>query len=113
INRGGEKIFPREVEEVLLADPDVTAAVVVGWDHEVLGQVPVAFLVVKDVDTAEGRERAREVVSRVQERCAQVLGRPKRPAAFHVVDRFPAGATGKVRRAAVHDDGAIYSVLSG
>ncbi|MGH9082986.1 MAG: AMP-binding protein, partial [Acidimicrobiales bacterium] len=39
INRGGEKIFPREVEEVLLADPGVVAAVVVGWEHEALGQV--------------------------------------------------------------------------
>lgn len=113
INRGGEKIFPREVEEVVLADPDVAAAVVVGWDHEVLGQVPVAVLVVKDVADTAARRRAQEVVSRVQDRCAQALSRPKRPVAFHVVDRLPAGATGKVRRAAVRDDGAIYSVLAG
>ena len=45
INRGGEKIFPREVEDVLLAHRAVADAVVVGRDDEVLGQVPVAYVV--------------------------------------------------------------------
>src|SRR5579875_568042 len=45
INRGGEKFHPREVEEVLLADPRVRAAAVVGRPHPLLGEEPVAYVV--------------------------------------------------------------------
>ena len=45
INRGGEKVFPREIEEMILLDPDVAAVAVVGAPDPELGQVPVAFLV--------------------------------------------------------------------
>lgn len=115
INRGGEKIYPREVEEVLLADPEVAAAVVVPGDHEVLHQVPVAFVVLSGLsgDPAADRLHAGGVVSRLQERCDRALARAKRPAAFHVLEQLPAGATGKVRRKLVRQDGAFYSVLAG
>lgn len=116
VNRAGEKIFPREVEEVLLADPEVAGAVVLGWDHEVLGQVPVAYVVVHGVTGKRtgDRARAKDVVARVQERCVQHLPRVKRPAAFHVVDRLPAGVPGTARRTGIpRDDDAIYTVLAG
>jgi oxalate---CoA ligase len=111
INRGGEKIFPREVEEVVLADPDVAVAAVVGWDHQVLGRVPVAFLVAHGVTGGGDRERAEAIVDRLVERCARTLSRAKRPVAFHVVEQLPTGANGKVRRAMVGRDGSIYSLL--
>jgi len=111
INRGGEKILPREVEEVILTDPDVRAVVVVGWDHQVLGRVPVAFLVAEGVTGEEDRTRAEAVVGRLQERCARDLSRPKRPVAFHVVEQLPSGTNGKVRRSQVRQDAAIYSLL--
>lgn len=111
INRGGEKIYPREVEDVVLADPAVVQAAVVGSDHEVLGCVPVAYLVVEGVHGPEDRATAESVVARVQERCAAALSRPKRPAAFYVVDALPQGATGKVRRGAVCGVASIYSLL--
>ncbi len=113
INRGGEKIFPREVEEVVLADPEVAAAAVVGWDHHELGRVPVAYLVLRGVAREADRGRAEAIVARVRERCARSLSRAKRPAAYHVVGRLPAGATGKVRRSLVDPHAAIYSLLVG
>lgn len=112
INRGGEKIYPREVEDVVLADPDVVAAAVVGSDHEVLGRVPVAYLVIGGVDGTDGRAVAEAVVARVQERCTGNLSRPKRPAAYYVVDALPQGANGKIQRRAVAGGNAIYSLLA-
>ena len=44
INHGGEKVYPREIEEVLLREPFVEAATVVGRAHPTLGQEPVAFV---------------------------------------------------------------------
>ena len=111
INRGGEKIFPREVEETILGDPDVAAAVVIGGDHQVLGQVPIAFLVAEGVAGEPDRERAETIVQRVQDRCAGSLSRAKRPVAFHVVGQLPAGPNGKVRRDMVGRGVAIYSLL--
>jgi oxalate---CoA ligase len=111
INRGGEKILPREVEEAILADPDVRAAVVVGWDHQVFGRVPVAFVVADGVAGDDDRPRAEAIVDRLHRRCARDLSRPKRPVAFHVVAQLPAGANGKVRRSMVAPQEAIYSLL--
>jgi oxalate---CoA ligase len=45
INRGGEKIYPREIEDFLLTQPGVRAAAVVGARDEVLGELPVAYVV--------------------------------------------------------------------
>lgn len=111
INRSGEKIFPREVEEVIVAEPGVASVAVVAWDHEVLGQVPVAYVVADGVRGPEDRAQAAALVGRLQDRCAQTLSRAKRPYAFHVVDRLPQSATGKVRRRLVANGSAIYTLL--
>ena len=111
INRGGEKIYPKEVEDVVLDDAAVTAAAVVGWDHEVLGSVPVAYLVVDGVGSWSDEGVAARVVARVRERCGQVLSRSRQPVAYHVVERLPQGATGKVRRTALTGVPVIYSLL--
>ncbi|MGH9091355.1 MAG: AMP-binding protein [Acidimicrobiales bacterium] len=113
INRGGEKIFPREVEEVVLADPSVAAVAVVGSDHHELGRVPVAYVVLHGVTGDRVGEAAAGTVERIQERCVRTLSRAKRPVAFHVVDRLPAGATGKVRRSMIDPASAIYSLQVG
>ena len=111
INRGGEKVHPKEVEDVVLAEPGVAEAAVVGWDHHALGQVPVAYLVLDPREGPWDRPRTEALVTRVQERCAGALSRPKRPVAFHVVDGLPHGATGKVTRREVPGRRALYSML--
>ncbi len=111
INRGGEKIYPKDVEDVVLGTPGVAAAAVVGWDHDVFGRVPVAYIVARGVCGDGDRRSAELLVGRVQERCDRLLSRPKRPVAYHVVGHLPQGATGKVRRRALAGVAPIYSLL--
>lgn len=111
INRGGEKIYPKEVEDAVLGEPGVDAVAVVGADHDVLGHVPVAYLVAGGVRGPADEQLAAAVVGRVQERCSRLLSRPKRPVAYHVVERLPQGSTGKVRRAALPGTTVLYSLL--
>jgi acyl-CoA synthetase (AMP-forming)/AMP-acid ligase II len=96
VNRGGELVYPREVEEVLLGDPAVVEAVVAGRPHDVLGAVPVALVRAAHAEPAE-------LVARLGERCAHELAPFKRPVEIRVVGRFPVGPTGKVRRAEVRE----------
>ncbi|HEY2202958.1 MAG TPA: AMP-binding protein [Pseudonocardia sp.] len=97
VNRGGELVYPREVEEVLLADPEVAEAVVVGRPDDVLGSVPVAC--VRMPEDAPDDRAAAGLVERLTARCAAELARYKRPVEIRVVTGFPLGPTGKVRRA--------------
>jgi acyl-CoA synthetase (AMP-forming)/AMP-acid ligase II len=99
INRSGEKVHPREVEEVLLGDMGVAAAAVVRREHDVLGEEPVAVVV---VDAAR-HEQSADVVARLNARCAAELSRWKRPVEIIVVDALPTGSTGKVQRNRVRD----------
>ncbi len=101
INRGGEKIYPREIEEVLLADERVRSAVVVGRPHPVVGEEPVAF-VITGPDGAEADGRL------VEELAARLPSRPERLQAAHRDHRRrdPAVGTdgqGAARRAAATD----------
>lgn len=112
INRGGEKIYPRDVEEVITADPEIAVAAVVARADPVLGQVPVAYLVPKVPITKGDGVRARELVYRAQERCTKSMSKARRPAAFHVVEHLPAGATGKVRRHLVDQSESLYCLQS-
>jgi oxalate---CoA ligase len=93
INRGGEKIYPREIEDILLAHPGVLAAVVVGADDEVLGQRPVAYIVPEGsaVDDATLEVALRDT-------CATALPKFKWPSTIVFVDELPLGPTGKVAR---------------
>ena len=92
INRGGEKIYPREIEDVLLAQPGVWSAAVTGTRDEVLGERPVAYVV------PDGMFRERELAEALREACEAALPRPKRPSAFYLVTELPVGPTGKVAR---------------
>ncbi|MGH3160689.1 MAG: AMP-binding protein [Streptosporangiaceae bacterium] len=95
INRGGEKIYPREIEEFLLTQPGVRSAVVVAASDEVLGQRPVAY-VVPAVPAADAG--GPDLVDALRAACAAALPRPKRPTEFCLVPELPLGATGKVSR---------------
>ncbi|MHB1534056.1 MAG: class I adenylate-forming enzyme family protein [Acidimicrobiales bacterium] len=93
INRGGEKIHPREVEEVLLREPDVAATAVVGRPAPTVGEEPVAF-----VTPVPGCTDPAALAARLVARCEKELSRYKRPAAITLAERLPAGPTGKIRR---------------
>jgi oxalate---CoA ligase len=92
INRGGEKIYPREIEDFLLAQPGVWSAVVVGARDEVLGERPIAYVIPAEP------QRWPELEQSLREAAEAALPRPKRPAAFCLVQELPLGPTGKVAR---------------
>jgi acyl-CoA synthetase (AMP-forming)/AMP-acid ligase II len=93
INRGGEKVYPADVEEVLLGDPHVLEAVVVGRPDDILGQVPVAYVI-----PVEGAEVD---VAALRARCDEQLARFKRPVEIDVVADLPRAPAGKIRRTEV------------
>jgi acyl-CoA synthetase (AMP-forming)/AMP-acid ligase II len=94
INRGGEKIYPREIEEILLAQPGVRSAAVIGATDDVLGERPVAY-VVPDADAAADTV---QVEAELRAACSQWLPRHKQPSEFWLLDEMPLGPTGKISR---------------
>ena len=97
INRGGEKIYPREIEDVLLAQPGVGSAAVVAAPDEVLGQRPVAYVVPAGSWPADQLEQA-HLEELLHKACEAALPRPKQPSEFCLVPELPVGPTGKVSR---------------
>jgi acyl-CoA synthetase (AMP-forming)/AMP-acid ligase II len=91
INRGGEKIAPREIDEVLLQHPAVGEAVAFGSPHPVWGEEVAAAVVLKAVVTEK------DLIAFARERLADY----KVPKKLYIVERIPTTATGKVQRRSV------------
>ncbi|MBM3558039.1 MAG: long-chain fatty acid--CoA ligase, partial [Alphaproteobacteria bacterium] len=87
---GGYNIYPREVEDVLYAHPDVLEAVVVGRPDEKLGEMPVAHVAPKT-----GRRLDPEAL---RSYCAERVSRYKVPRDFVILPELPKGPTGKIDR---------------
>src|SRR5215813_1699676 len=88
INRGGEKISPREIDEVLLAHPAVAEAVCFGIEDRVYGE-EVAAAVVLSASATEA-----ELISH----CRSSLADFKCPKVIHILEAIPRTATGKIQR---------------
>jgi acyl-CoA synthetase (AMP-forming)/AMP-acid ligase II len=91
INRGGEKISPREIDEVLLTHPAVGEAVCFGVSHPTWGEEVAAAVVLKEKATES------ELLAYCRERLADY----KRPKQIHITDAIPRTATGKIQRRVV------------
>ncbi|MEV6877116.1 AMP-binding protein [Amycolatopsis sp. NPDC051128] len=89
--RGGENLYPREIEEFLYTHPDVLDAQVIGVPDEKYGEELMAWIRMR-----EGAEPL--TAEKVREFCAGKLARHKIPRYVHVVDEFPMTVTGKVRK---------------
>jgi acyl-CoA synthetase (AMP-forming)/AMP-acid ligase II len=87
INRGGNKVFPESVEEVLRMSAAVSDVAVVGVPDDRLGEVPVAFLVGDPVPDAE-----------LDELCRRHLVAYKVPTAYRWLEALPRSEVGKVLR---------------
>ncbi|MFE7172628.1 type I polyketide synthase [Streptomyces sp. NPDC057616] len=92
IIRGGENIHPTEIEQVLLGAPGVRDAVVVGVPHEILGEVPVAYVVPGPAGVDPRR---------VLEVCRAQLAEYKVPVAIREIAAVPRTGSGKIARHAV------------
>jgi acyl-CoA synthetase (AMP-forming)/AMP-acid ligase II/thioesterase domain-containing protein len=95
VNRGGEKVAPREVEEILLAHPGVADAVVFAQPHESLGEEVAAAVVL--------RSGAEASASELQEFASSRLAPFKVPRTIVFRDELPKGPTGKVQRIGLAD----------
>jgi acyl-CoA synthetase (AMP-forming)/AMP-acid ligase II len=90
INRGGEKIAPREIDEVLLAHPAVAQAVAFAVPHAKLGEDVAAAVQPKPGATCDAAE--------LRAFAAERLAAFKVPRTIVVLDEIPKGATGKLQR---------------
>ena len=90
INRGGEKISPREVDEVLMDHPAVAQVVCFAIPHAKLGEEVGAVVVLREGAAATERE--------LQAFVAQRLADFKVPAKVLFMEEIPKGATGKLQR---------------
>lgn len=89
ILRGGQNVYPQEIERVLSAQPGVEDVAVVGVPSDDWGQVPVAFVVAGTVAPT-----ATDLLTA----CAAQLASYKRPVTVHFVAEIPRSAAGKILR---------------
>ena len=92
---GGYNVYPREIDEVLYAHPNVVEAAAVGVRDAYRGEVINAFVVLKTV-----LENAEEELA---EFCRQNLAKYKVPGKFHIVDELPKTTIGKIDKAAMRE----------
>jgi long-chain acyl-CoA synthetase len=88
IIRGGENIYPREIDEVLYQHPAVAAAATIGVPDELYGEEVAAFVVLKEGGEATETE--------IIDFCRSRLADYKCPKSVRIVDEIPKGPTGKL-----------------
>ena len=104
--RGGENVYPREVEEFLYTHPDIVDAQVVGVPDEKYGEELMAWIRVADGAQSPTAESLRAF-------CAGQIAHEKIPRYVQVVDEFPMTVTGKVRKVDLRRRGAELTGGSG
>lgn len=97
IIRGGENIYPVEVEETLFEIPQVLEAAVIGVPHAVYGEVPKAYVVRKEGENLEEQE--------VLAFCRERLAAYKIPADVEFLQALPRNASGKVLKTVLRETG--------
>ena len=90
INRGGEKVFPREVEDFLYTNPKISDVQVIGVPSRKYGEEVMAWVKLKTGEAATATE--------LQEYCKGKIAYFKVPAYFKFTDTFPMTVTGKIQK---------------
>ena len=85
---GGFNIYPREIEEFLMEQPEVSEAAVIGAADRLRGEIPVAYVVLaQSIDPAI-----------LEARCREKLASFKIPRRFEIIEKLPRNAMGKVQK---------------
>jgi fatty-acyl-CoA synthase len=94
--RGGENVYPREIEEFLYSHPDILDAQVIGVPDERYGEELMAWVRLRPGASLDA--------DALREFCSGKLAHYKIPRYVHVVDDFPMTVTGKVRKVQMRDE---------
>jgi len=90
IIRGGENIYPREIEEFLYKNPKIYDVQIVGVPDEKYGEEVAAFIILKQGETATAEE--------IREFCEGKISKHKIPRYIFFVDQYPMTASGKIQK---------------
>lgn len=90
---GGENVFPIEIEQVLLDHAAVAEVAVIGRPDDIRGEVPVAYVTLRDGATATPAD--------LRGHCRAHLAAYKVPRAVHIAGDLPRGPTGKILKRAL------------
>jgi acyl-CoA synthetase (AMP-forming)/AMP-acid ligase II len=95
IIRGGENIYPKEIESVIYSHPAVLEAAVVGRPDQVYGEVPVAYVSI--------RHDAEVTTDELRQHLALHLAKYKLPSEITVLEEIPKNPVGKLDKRALRD----------
>ncbi|MBO1753611.1 AMP-binding protein [Allobranchiibius sp. CTAmp26] len=95
--RGGENVYPREIEEFLYTHPDIADVQVVGVPDERYGEELMAWVIMRP-----GRSELQ--IDALQDFCQGKLAHYKIPRYLHVTDEFPMTVTGKIRKVQMREE---------
>ncbi|WP_329577211.1 class I adenylate-forming enzyme family protein [Streptomyces sp. NBC_01361] len=101
IIRGGENIYPKEIEDVLAGDPSVLEAAVIGVPDEKWGEVVVAYVQPRPGVTVD--------LAALKALCTRRLSGFKRPTSYVVVEAIAKNALGKIDKASLRATTAAYA----
>ena len=90
IIRGGENVYPREIEEFLYTHPKVSDVQVIGVPDERFGEEVMAWVMLKPGESADSEE--------IREFCRGRIAHFKVPRYVRVTDEFPMTVTGKIQK---------------
>ncbi|WP_071461209.1 AMP-binding protein [Bacillus massilinigeriensis] len=100
IIRGGENIYPREIEEFLYTHPKIQDVQVIGIPDKVYGEEVMAWVILKEGMSAEEKE--------IQEYCNGKISRYKIPKYISFVKQFPMTASGKIQKFKLREQAKKY-----
>ena len=99
IIRGGENLYPKEIEDFLYTYPKVSDVQVVGVPDEKYGEEAYAFVIAKDGETITEEE--------LRDFCVKNIAKHKVPRYFDFVKSFPTNAAGKILKYKMREDAAL------
>lgn len=109
INRGGEKIYPLEIENVLSNVEGVAVVAVIGESDEVFGQVPVAYVKPNDMAVLSSPRELSQLVQRLRASAYEAFSKAYRPTKVKFVVQFPVHATGKIGKGLLREGDVIVA----
>ena len=90
IIRGGENIYPREIEEFLYSHPKILDVQIIGIPDQVYGEEIMAWIILKEGETADAEE--------IKEFCKGKISKHKIPRYIEFTDTYPMTASGKIQK---------------